>query len=174
MRTIIKSNRGRPRTNKSSRDLGTPELQNKRKHFTTLEPFDLCFKRNIINKKQHNAGMKLRWLYSIFFGIPNVSAHDIDHIAGRGQQKYSNKWYEQRELEYNIAAQELKDMGCYQMLIDVCICQKPLPFMTKIMPKLKQSLEYKYDINYNEVLKFREALDYLDDLWNSTVNNRYH
>ena len=70
--------RGRPRVEKEKNDYGTLELRNKRLLELTTEPLDLCFKKQLITIEEHEAGIRLRWLYTLKFGSPDISAYSFE------------------------------------------------------------------------------------------------
>ncbi len=64
--------RGRPKNTGTNIDKGTIELQRKRKDNLTIESLDLCLQKNIITPIEHMSGIKLRWIYTLRFGVPTI------------------------------------------------------------------------------------------------------
>ena len=72
-------------------------IQNKN---SVAEPLDLCLQMELINFKQHRLALRLRWLYTISFGLPTVQAYNIGRIPGREMSKYDDITAYQRREEY--------------------------------------------------------------------------
>lgn len=112
--------RGRPRKEKQGKDLGTIELQNKRKTGLTSEPLDLCLARGLITEVQHSAGLRLRWLYTLRLGAPNISAYSPE--KGGKLCKYEDSgWLARKQLEYKKMLAALDKTGARRIVANVCI-----------------------------------------------------
>ena len=114
--------RGRPKCNKPAVDLGTKELQKKRQNNYTKETLDLLSDNELITKKQHKAGIKLRWLHSIRFGIQRITSQVFeDYGVEFKPHHYNLKWRASRELEYETAIKQLKRINSKKLIIDICV-----------------------------------------------------
>ena len=103
-RTIhLMRKRGRPKIEKPTIDLGTPELIMKRLMGETAEALDLCYERGIISKEQHWCGIHFRWLYTLRYGAPGVRAVDTTHFGGFEPKDDNSEWRAAREQEYLVS-----------------------------------------------------------------------
>jgi hypothetical protein len=101
--------RGRPpRVRTNAPDYGTPELRSKRLYSLTVEPIDLCLERQLITPRQHWCGLHLRWLYTLRYGAPSLTAHYLRERMPRASQTECNQWRAGREMEYIHACSELR------------------------------------------------------------------
>ena len=101
------SRRGRPKSKekmeikgREEKDFGTAELQARRAKGLTAEPIDKCKEKNIISDEQYGAALHFRWLYTLRFGAPGVSAIDLDGFKGRDIRNNDEIWQSEREKEY--------------------------------------------------------------------------
>jgi hypothetical protein len=113
--------RGRPPVCRPDIDLGTKELQEKRKRFKTDEPLDICLKRGFISPEQHTSGMHLRWLHTIRHGVVGVKSIDVSNIGGVDRKIENEKWTKAREEEYQEAMGKLRSIGLDKQVINICI-----------------------------------------------------
>lgn len=116
-----RTKRGRPKSSHSGKDYGTPELIIKRQIGITSEPLDLCLERGIITIDEHWAGIHLRWLYTIIFGAPTVSASDPSSLGGKNLRTDDSGWLHEREQEYSLAQITLRRLHALPLVPDVCI-----------------------------------------------------
>src|SRR5687768_1079949 len=117
--------RGRPKKTPapSTRgETGTAELMFKRAHQETTEAIDLCLERRLINDAQHWSGLHLRWLHTIRFGAPGISALDLTRLCGDepGEQDDPD-WRAAREMEYMDAINLLKSARRLTPVLTVCV-----------------------------------------------------
>ncbi len=152
--------RGRPKIIREKTDHGTKELQMRRVKDSTIEPLDLCLKRELIDVYQHEAGLRLRWLYTLRFGSPDVGAYQFDR-AGRDCMRQDNEaWIFARYNEYEIAISDLERIGARKIICNLCIFNIRPAFL---MPYKKSLNQYAaHNINRN-LIKFQEGLDILAD-----------
>ena len=68
------------------------------------DALDELLKQGIISKEDHASGIRLRWLYTILFGSPDVSA-------------YPDGW----PHGYDNIVKELTRNGVKTMMLNVCI-----------------------------------------------------
>ena len=125
--------RGRPKKiNHNSYDKGTIELIEKRKSNLTTEPLDLCFQRGLINEQQHNAGMRLRWLYTLKFGAPTISAYSPDNLGGHSCKYEDNGWMKRRQNEYHLIIELLERNKARKIVMDICVFNRMPSFLYKV------------------------------------------
>jgi hypothetical protein len=157
-------NRGRPkRTFAIGKDKGTAELREKRKSGITTEPLDLCAERGLINTKQHNAGIRLRWLYTLKLGAPCISAYCADNVVGRSCKYEDIFWLKQRQSEYTHIIQELEKNKARRIVMDICIFNRMPDFLYKIPNKINiRSLH-----NYKDLEVFVMGLDVIANMLNN-------
>lgn len=128
--TRLATRRGRPKSSpRPEMDLGTPELIFKRAHGDTSEAIDLCLERGIISQVQHRAGLHLRWLYTLRYGAPGISAMDLTRINGSTlAQEMEASFRSAREAEFDEAVAALGNARAYAVVMAVCIYdERPKP-----------------------------------------------
>lgn len=142
--------RGRPKTRHVGRipDLGTQQLQAKRRQNITIEPLDLLVQKSLISEEQHWAGIHLRWLYTLKMGAPNISASNLDELYGRELRMEDEGWREDREAEYNLAVETLQISKTFKEVMDMAV------FGVKSFP-----------LKTIELQRIREGLSHLCQLW---------
>lgn len=125
------------------------------------EPIDICFAKDLITNEEHWAAIHFRWLYTLRFGAPLVSALNLERINGKENIKNDEKWQEMREREYAMAVEKLRKAGALKTVMNVAVFN--------IMPKFlinKGSLSKKnINNNYSEFLKLKEGLAALTEMW---------
>lgn len=97
------SKRGRPRKAPEQPDLGTAELRAKQALGLTSEPIDLCLQHRLISPAQHWCGLHWRWLYTLRYGAPSLSAHYMRDRLGTSRDEDCLQWRSLREAEYQQA-----------------------------------------------------------------------
>lgn len=122
------SRRGRPPKIRLEKDQGTKELQLKKIYGLTDEPLDLCLKKDIITEQMHKAGLHLRWLHSIRFGIARVTSGMV-FDAGYGARYEDGDWRMAREKDYNAAINILATHLCKEEVLSLCIYNKTPAFL---------------------------------------------
>lgn len=152
--------RGRGRPKKApvpSQDTGTPELIFKRAYDETAEAIDLCRARNLITDEQHRAGMHLRWLHTIRFGAPGVSAYDLTRASGAELRAANDLlWHRAREEEYQDAIELLRTVKRLDDVMGVCVYNER-PFYLK-----REWLHRAYDDRY-VAARIERAICHLQD-----------
>lgn len=138
------SKRGRPALKRPEKDKGTPELIAKRRQGLTDEPLDYLLKQNLITSDQHWAGIHFRWLYTIVFGIPNISVKYLNEVGFADTTQRSEEWRRRREKEYGKISEILVKNGCKNVLIDLCIHSKSVE--RKQVALYKKSLDLLIEI----------------------------
>lgn len=146
----FRTRRGRPAVARAPRDAGTPELQHKRSMQMTAEPLDLYLSCGIISEAQHRAGIRLRWLHSLFFGTASPSASPLLFLDERTPGTNDEDWLKKRYEEYQQAMMLLQQNHGSKSIIRLCIYHELAS---------PQSHQQQEDI--------RSGLTLLSDLWNS-------
>lgn len=147
--------RGRPRSEYTGHDTGTPELVMKRAHGQTTEALDMCLERGVITRSQHWCGIHLRWLYTLRHGAPNVRALDPSDPGGMDIKTDDPEWRAAREKEYHEAVQKLAGSGHMTLLLALCVYNEP-----------PRGLRNASDARAAQTLsRLREGLDILADYW---------
>lgn len=128
------SRRGRPRANSGVPDTGTPELRQKRRHSITAEPIDICLEKGLIDIDQHRSGLHLRWLYTLRYGAPSLTARYYRDDAGSGVQT-CEQWRSAREQEYLLATRLLASRRLEHAVLRLTIYNELPAFLS---PNLQQ------------------------------------
>jgi hypothetical protein len=168
-RIRFRSTRGRPKSEASAQhgpDLGTPELILKHAYRHTAEPIDLCLERNIITEQEHRSAMHLRWLHTIRYGAPGISALDLSRGAGcEIPLEDDSAWRQNREYDYAQAMQLLHERD-YESLIIPCVIYNEKPDFLQINQYEKAfSCAAKLDQLMRQSARFAEGLSTLTTLW---------
>ena len=160
--------RGRPRNPISRRDIdpGTPELRLKHALRITVEPIDLCLEKNFITVGQHWCGLHLRWLYTLRYGAPQLTAFYADHDGVPVAAKTEDPdWRAMREREYHDAVQLLRHARRYECVMRLAVFNEPPAFLNHALhtralerPALAQELR-------RVQVQLAEGLDVLAHHW---------
>lgn len=153
--------RGRPKIPRTLNDTGTPELVMKRLQQQTIEALDLCLERGIITNEQHRCGVRLRWLYTVRYGVPGIRAIDPANFGGMEIKTDDPEWRAEREQEFADAMQALQEKGCASIVSDVCIYNERPKFL---QPSKRISFRNTAG-NERQALMLREGLAVLVALW---------
>lgn len=137
---------GRPRSNRSKVDQGTLELRRKYAAGHTKEPFDLCLEQGVMRESEHEAGLRFRWLYTLQFGAPDISAADIEGVSGKILRTPRDEaWLTSRNEEYGAAIEALRACGACKVIMNLCLFHyRPLFLRCEAkelahMPRLERS-----------------------------------
>lgn len=162
--------RGRPKKNVESHDLGTHELQQKRKCTLTAEPLDICLDKGILTEQQHWCGIHLRWLYTLRYGAPNISCHDITAREYGAMRNDDPEWRAKREYEYHEAAAMHHQHKHYDPVMRLAVYHEPPIFLHARMmaqrlenPALSRRIEA-------ERLNLISGFKALESLWCKAAN----
>lgn len=139
--------RGRPKKPYEGADKGTAELREKRSQNLTIEPLDLCLNRGLITEQQHNAGIRLRWLYTLKFGAPTISSYCIDDIGGHSCKYEDSSWTARRQSEYSLIIQALKENGSRKTVMDICVFSLMPTFLASNIHGLNNNLYSIKELN---------------------------
>lgn len=167
MTSRFSTKRGRPKSApKPQTDHGTPELILKRACGETSEAIDLCLQRHIITADQHRSGLHLRWLYTIRYGAPNISALDMTRGAGNHIPLEDDpNWRRAREDDYAQAVTILKSRKLYEPVMQVCIYdERPIFLRRDITARAFDDRALLSRIE-REIEELNDGLDLLVQLW---------
>lgn len=131
----LKRRRGRPKQDRPTIDYGTVELQRKKNLGLTTEPLDLYLDKDLIDNQQHQAGLRLRWLYTLHFGLPNVTAYNPEYHGSSCIKVENTLWMADRKAEYHQCVDMLKKIGAMRLIFNVCIFSQKLPTQKDINTK---------------------------------------
>jgi hypothetical protein len=147
--------RGRPRLEREKNDMGTKELQAKIARDFTTEPLDLALKKKLITQEEHQAGIRLRWLYTLRFGSPDVSAYSLD--AGASCFRNDNdEWLKARYAEYENILHTLETIQAKRIIVNVCIFNLKAAFLLPYTPDLTS---YELRVRRAQFLKFKGGME---------------
>ena len=153
--------RGRPKKakpvagGKEEIDLGTAELQKKRRRNLTLEPIDICRSKGLIDEAEHSAALHFRWLYTLRFGAAGISALDLTSLNGREIRDFDEGRQAEREREYAAAVEKLRGVGALKVVMNTVIFNHKPKFLTRSTDLAQIKL------NASETAKLREGLSVL-------------
>lgn len=133
--------RGRPKQHKNNYDLGTVELQDKREKKLTKEPFDLIHEKDLITQEEYIAGNRLRYLYSLKYGISSVRAYNPRHFLDINLKKIDLKHLEILNIELETALDLIKDNGSYKIITNICIHRELITLSHIDLIKIKEGLQ---------------------------------
>lgn len=119
--------RGRPKKNTPKQDFGTPELQQKRRYGLTREPLDSLLDSGIISIASHQAGLHLRWLYSLVHGIPAPASAFCRLLDTKSNRQDNLHWRERRERDYVQLTQRLQKQQKHLRLLFACCVHGEMP-----------------------------------------------
>ena len=112
--------RGRPKNISTSIDKGTIELQKKRMNNLTTESLDLCLQKNIITPIEHMSGVKLRWMYTLKFGVPTIQSKLLQ-MKFYDSKNYNEKLLEDLQKKYRDVIESLKEIYAHKIVMNICI-----------------------------------------------------
>ena len=154
---------GRPKKTRPSIDLGTPELIYKRAYHSTMEAIDLCLEHAIITPAQHSCGLHLRWLYTIRYGAPGISALPLTPLYNAPLSKQDDPlWRQARETEYREAIALLKSYHCANEVMRICVHNERLFHLNQPQPSSAT----------NPIPALKEGLSLLAKHWKRNPHNR--
>ena len=125
--------RGRPKKTEQTKDLGTRELQHKRKQMLTAEPLDLCLEKGILTEQQHWCGIHLRWLYTLRYGAPDISCHDITNTHHALVRTDDPRWRADREYEYHEVSNMLHQYRHYSRVMNLAVFHELPSFLNQAL-----------------------------------------
>lgn len=163
----FRGTRGRPpKEAPSGDDTGTPELVMKRARGETAEPIDQCLERQLITPDQHRAAMHLRWLHTVRYGAPGVTALDL--TRGRGMELFEEddpRWRAHREQEYREALALIRARGYDAELLPCIIYGEPPRFLQRQSFERAFTQHTHADTLLRSAARFAEGLELLVKHW---------
>ena len=153
--------RGRPSKNTIEQDRGTLELRKKRSLGITTEPLDLCLKKRLITTNQHTSGIRLRWLYTIRFGSPDVSAYNFEGHGIPCKKEADEEWVKARYKDYSNALEALEKIGAKTIIMNICVFNQRASFL---LPYPADISRHDSKMRNQKLLKFREGLEILENI----------
>lgn len=135
---------------------GRPKIyydsSNRLKQYKVEEPLDMLLKNSIISVKQHKLALKLRWIFTLNFGIPIVQAYNINRVKGRGVSKYDEATLIEVRNQYKqiIEFLYLEDKAAAKALINVIIHYKKPDQNIHLIVIGAQNLEKAFNIKTKE------------------------
>jgi hypothetical protein len=150
--------RGRPKTKNKNKDYGTAELRMKRKLGITAEPLDLCLKKQLITEEEHEAGIRLRWLYTLRFGSPNISAYQHDPIGTTKIRNDNEEWLKERNNEYENSIIELTKNNAKRVVMNICIFNQRCGFL---LPYYENISDFEVKKREMQFARFKDGMEIL-------------
>lgn len=152
--------RGRPSLQRYKRDTGTQELAVRHAKGLTMEPIDMCLKRDFISEEEHAAGLHLRWLYSLRFGAPSIRAYDHSDLGGKNTAMRDENWHSCRESEYEQAVKILMAKGAHIIVINTVVFNRFPRFLhpPKTCDVLGRNMKMAQEINAQEIALLKDGL----------------
>lgn len=159
------SKRGRPAAKASLTVIEGGKIQEKPRNnrplvIVTSEPIDICYKKGLISADEHRAALHFRWLYTLKFGAPDISAVEYDKFTLSGSRIQDPEWQELREREYAMAVEKLRSSGALKIVLNIAVFGYMPGFL--ITSRLNKRC---FGANYSEVQKLKEGLDLLVRHW---------
>lgn len=133
--------RGRPKKIKDKIDLGTRELQEKKK-LGIGESYLLTLKKqDLIDEIEYQTALWFRYLYSVKFGNPNViTAYDNTELRGLNLFQMSDKKRKKMEGLYGKISRKLQNRGLKNFMLDVCVFEKNILANWQVLAKFKKGV----------------------------------
>lgn len=134
------------------------EFSNKLKRYKIVEPLDLLFHNGIITITQHKLAVKLRWMFTLNFGLPTVQAYNINRVKGRGLPKYDDHTLAVIRSQYKQITEflYLEDKGAAKALINVIIHHKQPDKDIHLIIIGAQNLEQAFNIKKKDYTIFSD------------------
>jgi hypothetical protein len=110
----------------------------------TAEPLDLCLQHGFLTIRQHRLALRLRWLYTLSFGLPTVQAYNFSKIPGREISKYDDDTLYERRQEYTRVTEYLynSDRAAAKLFLNVVIHHlKPKFLDSNLQNKMVEEIE---------------------------------
>lgn len=98
----------------------------------TEEPLDLLLMYNFITVIQHGLACKVRWLFTLSFGLPTVQAYNISRVKGKRAPKYDEESLHEKRQEYKRIVEFLyaEDREAAKIFLNIVLYHK--------VPNIKQ------------------------------------
>lgn len=163
--------RGRPRQNLPAKDLGTMELRAKRARDLTTEALDLALKREFITPLQHESGERLRCLYTLHFGLPNVTAYNPENHNSRSLRDDDDAWLYARKQDYARCIHELEKARAKPITLNVCVFNYRPLFLTPYKQHVNTAIMH---LRQEQLIKLRNGLDALTAVFGKRTSQKEH
>ncbi len=143
--------RGRPKLDRPETDLGTPELQAKRRLALTSETVDQMLDHDLISQSQHWCAVHFRWLYTLRYGAPSP---DVSMLVDARRMSVVDdpEWRGAREAEYHEAANLLHRAGVLSDVMEVLLFNPTMSLRQcfAITPMVRNGLDILQQLWCNE------------------------
>lgn len=159
--------RGRPRTRRTTHDKGTPELAAKRKMHLTSEPLDICLERGHINTQQHLTGYRLRWLFTLVYGVPEARITNLGGANSSGAAARNDTWLHWQEQELRAANQALQSPKLLELVHGLCIYGRKPACLTHRLTEYSLAEQAS-----KELSELRDGLDAIHHSWQKMQRSR--
>jgi hypothetical protein len=157
--------RGRPKSARPSTDMGTPELQRKRRAGLTQEAIDLCLEKGLITPSLHWCGLHLRWLYTLRYGAPGISSALHRFYDAPAAKPDDPAWRSAREAEFAEAATMLRHHKRYAPVAQLAIFNERPRFLNDAWRKAAWENRRTRDTILTEYQWMHEGLCLLERCW---------
>jgi hypothetical protein len=129
---------------------------------STAEPLDLCLQHGFLTIRQHRLALRLRWLYTLNFGLPTVQAYNFSKVPGREISKYDDDTFYEKRQEYTMVTEYLykSDRAAAKLFLNVVIHHLKPKFLDS---HLKNKM-------IEEVEKFLFAAKTLEEAYSKKLN----
>lgn len=120
------------------------------------EPLDFLLREGIITITQHKLAMKLRWMFTVNFGLPTVQAYNMTKVKGRGTSKYDEANLYEIRHRYKQIVESLyyEDKESAKAILNVIIHHKMPQNNIQLIKIGAENLEIAFDIrkkDYNTI-----------------------
>lgn len=120
------------------------------------EPLDSLLRQGIITATQHKLAMKLRWMFTVNFGLPTVQAYNMTKVKGRGVSKYDEESLYEIRHRYKQIVEFLyyEDKESAKAILNIIIHHKKPHNNIESIKIGAQNLEIAFDIrkkDYNTI-----------------------
>jgi hypothetical protein len=125
------------------------------------EPLDSLLREGIISLTQHRLALKLRWIFTVNFGLPTVQAYNISKVRGRDISKYDEESLCEIRAKYKQIIESLhyQDKESAKAILNIIIHHKKPSRNIELIKIGAQNLETAFNIskkNYNTINKNTE------------------
>ncbi|MFZ4124960.1 MAG: hypothetical protein ACOYJ2_02660 [Rickettsiales bacterium] len=159
------SKRGRPKSERPTTDMGTPELQFKRAHGVTHEAIDICLQKNLISEQQHWCGLHLRWLYTLRYGAPSVSSTLRMLYDSHNIRPDDPEWRSAREAEFAEAVTMLRAHARYVPVAALAIFNERPLFLDERHKQAAWKSPHAREALLRDYQHLTEGLTLLENHW---------
>lgn len=160
----FRTRKGRPRRADAG-CMATPELLEKRRQQQTMDPLDRALSAGWINEQQRDIALRLRWLHTLFFGVPGVTAIDLREEVPEARHEGDEVWLAERRQDYNAALKTLNELKIRNEVTHICIYA-----MAEESDYMQQNLfEHKH---HGLRRSLAHGLDSIHDQWRKMARER--